>query len=586
MFLKQSSVREGGKLIILLLSLTRTMEPHRPAVPHRPTGDEIATPQLPPKPKPMPRVFLPHDEEEAQDRAPPTQLPPTPSIPSRDEYTPPLPPRLSDLPTKPQPVHSKVAGEQTSSPPDSTQYQSPPLPSQFPLSPPPCGTLPRSHRPGANAPSSQLKNHRVRYSSLPTMVSDEQYLPSAKELQQLVQTTGAAVENKRAHESAAPGKGEAFSIETLVTSYANLLPTRVKVEQGYFDFERNFGVTTGEIYNLHFIKKVKSVSVLDTLSQRHTLPLNASVEYCLLHNPDADEERARTGHTYRTVGDIMALKALPTVVRAKTAYRAGDPSSSVDELELLIVLQVTKKHKFLRNRVLSVYSVTCATKKMLSEECEGNFTTDPYGTKLFLPEILQHIENPFPVPALLFISPDVTHNIPIHLFDELLLLEGLVEIKSVIATTACALPNDPSSGTLIEFPVTLPFTVTLLDSTSASLQDRTRDIIDVFDPSSVNTCAISVDPRKGHERLGLVVEVPQYEPLFTTGDGSIIYDELTREDSEDVGHVCINEQPQPGGSLGTIPRQMGPVPGTDSERISLLELQIEVRNLWCWVVVL
>lgn len=326
----------------------------------------------------------------------------------------------------------------------------------------------------------------------------------------------------------------AFSVDKFTTSYSHLLPTRVRVEQGYFDFERNFGVTTGEVYNMHFIKKVRSVSLLDSHSQRHILPLNASVEYSILHDPDGDQERARAGYLYRRAGDIMALKMLPTVVRAKNAYQGGDPTSSVDAYEMLIVLQVTKKHKFMRNRVLSVYSVTHSRKKTLSEECEGNFSTDPYGTKLFLPEILSHLANPFPATALMFISPDVTHSIPLHLFDEPLVLEGLVESRSVIAT-ACDLqkPSSPSSaslqvGNLIEFPVSLPFTVTLLDwereeeggsddSSSTSLVSRTRHIIDGFDPSKVSTCAISVEARRGHELLGLEVEVPHYQPLSIGG---------------------------------------------------------------------
>lgn len=389
------------------------------------------------------------------------------------------------------------------------------------------------------------------------------------------------------------GDGGAFSIDNFVTSYAHLLPTRVRVAQGYFDFERNFGVTTGEVYNLHFIKKTKSVSISDTMSQNYTLPLNASVEYSLLHNPDGDLERARAGYTYRTAGDIMALKTLPTVVRTRSAYKGGDSSSSVEEFEVFVILGITKKHRFLRSRILSVYSITNSVKKMLAEECEGNFSTDPYGTKLFLPEILQHILNPFPANALMFVSPDIAHNLPMHLFDELLVLEDLVESKSIIATV-CDLHNPSCAENLIEFPVSLPCTVTFLDDSSdgSSLYDCTKIIIDDFDPSKVNTCAISVDPRKGKEKFGIEVEIPLYQSLSGWNLPEVCLDEesgnyqlLTKEtfsDGAEGGGEAVHPESQTGAVTDCTIQcetkaayEMVETHSADSERISALEQQLK-----------
>ena len=176
-----------------------------------------------------------------------------------------------------------------------------------------------------------------------------------------------------------------------------------------------------------------------------------------------------------------------------------------------------------------------------------------------------------------------------------------MESKSVIAT-ACDLPNAPTSGNLIEFPITLPFTVTLLDEmsdgSSAYLYDCTRTIIDDFDPSKVSTCAISVDPRRGHEKLGLKVEVPLYqslsdENLFGTyhqvaveEEGGEVYALLTREGIEPaamggrgadtgaqakVGTDCSGQESRSQKNGRTAS-------SVDAERISTLELRLEVRR--------
>ncbi|KAL5506589.1 hypothetical protein EMCRGX_G008268 [Ephydatia muelleri] len=530
------------------------MDNQPPNLPPRRIGsaEDKALPPLHPKPKASNSSFFPRDQDAHEPAAIPssrraTCRSPSPQQPQRKafheaslsllreappltEEAPPLPADAPPIPPKPTPSHIRYPSTEHFTPGYQNVGSSQPSPILSPSSveshttSTPTLLLPLK----TDTSSLSRRKSRERHTSLPVSMDDEWRPAMPSREPHILSQDNIAERGTRLSIELPPGKDSAFSIDKFTTSYAHLLPTRVIVEQGYFDFERNFGVTTGEVYNLHFIKKVKSVSVSDSNSQRHVLPLNACVEYCLLHDPDGDRERARAGYTYRRAGDIMALKTLPAVVRAKSAYRGGDAASSVEALEMLVVLQVAKKHKFMRNRVLSVFSLTNSTKKALSEECEGNFSTDPYGTKLFLPEIIQHLPNAFPTTALMFVSPDVTHNIPLHLFDEFLVLEGLVESRSIIATT-CDLPNSSSPSqcvrNLIEFPVSLPITVTLLDeeeeeegggsddSSASSLFSRTRNIIEGFDPSKVSTYAISVEARKGHEMLGLEVEAPHYQAL-------------------------------------------------------------------------
>ena len=69
-------------------------------------------------------------------------------------------------------------------------------------------------------------------------------------------------------------------------------------------------------------------------------------------------------------------------------------------------LQVHKS-KYKHKKSLRVYSVTSKMEKILPEECCGEFTTEPYHTRVLVGDLLEHSPDPMPCGALLYLNADV-----------------------------------------------------------------------------------------------------------------------------------------------------------------------------------
>ena len=338
---------------------------------------------------------------------------------------------------------------------------------------------------------------------------------------------------------------ERLTLSELIARYSQSFPLRVRVVKGFLgeQGEQN-AIASGEVYNIHFVKRTNAVKIKDHDDRNtYTVPFNSAARFGII----CERNDGSQPMTFETVGDIMAAVPLPKVVCAKRAYRGSDNKSSVKKDEVLVIQGVQKGRFGLGKNTLKVSSVNTWEEKILQRECVGHFTTDPYCTQLYLPEILSNVKCPLPLMAKMYLDVEGEEAFPEYLISEpVKLAEQLME-RSLVATPVDeegdtddmkALPN-----TLVELPTSLDIEVVIVRSKAkeaAKLYESTEILFAKFDPSLLKTCVdVSSDDvyaaeshlrtsiREGHEKEGLVIERPKYQPLI----------ESRVDEHEDYEHV-------------------------------------------------
>ena len=87
------------------------------------------------------------------------------------------------------------------------------------------------------------------------------------------------------------------------------------------------------------------------------------------------------------------------------AYEGNDTRSSVRENEILVIQQALKS-MFRGKRGIKVFSLQTKTEKVLPEECDAGFSTNPSLVRLHPSDIIEHIANPFPAYAVMYPSAE------------------------------------------------------------------------------------------------------------------------------------------------------------------------------------
>ena len=157
------------------------------------------------------------------------------------------------------------------------------------------------------------------------------------------------------------------------------------------------------------------------------------------------------------MSDVLANKKLPRAIRAGQAWKGSGPDSSVDANELLLVRGTKTK---LKTKYLKVFSPAANKKKVLPEHCIGRFSTRPYDVRVYLPEIVHHLKDPFPLQAVLFINSETAQDIPVFLMSSIITLKSQSVDTSLIATST--LNDDISKGQIVDIPFDLDIEVSIV----------------------------------------------------------------------------------------------------------------------------
>ena len=196
-----------------------------------------------------------------------------------------------------------------------------------------------------------------------------------------------------------------MSLEKALKKYNHHFPLRLKVMEGYCSEDSEHNLSTNDIYDIHFVKQTRVITLKDGNGFMHHIPLASSMMFGLVYNPNNNLNEALAGHQFEKCSDIMAAEIMPQVVCATIQVESTEENHSLAKNEVIVVKNI-QKPKLRGRRCLKVFSLLTHTEKVLPEECIGMFTTKPSLIQLHLPQIVQSISKPFPTQAVLYVNPD------------------------------------------------------------------------------------------------------------------------------------------------------------------------------------
>ena len=369
---------------------------------------------------------------------------------------------------------------------------------------------------------------------------------------------------------------KAMTLSELSKKYSKFFPLKIQITEGHYGTSCKNTISTDDRLNVHFKKRTKEV-VIQYYGQDYTVPLSSAIKFGLVFDPSNNETQAMEGHTFRRVVDLMSVQPLPKLVLVMSGCFCSN-GVSIDRDELLVVLKIQRK--LLRGkRMLKVFSLQTMSKKMLPEECIGNFSTRPLCLQIYLSQLLEYVPNAFPCKAMMYIDKDDgdfegmnEEGLPIHMFSWPVIVKEPIKQKSLVASSESTqqLVDIPLHGSIAAVKAEI---VPLHSSDEIDeLFTNTQKFLDQFDPTKVDmyreTTSESVSEtqtalykivRNSRKCLGVDVVTPlaikklkKGTPVLTrhttlASTGEHIYEKITHgEESEEeyaeVEQVVIRPQ--------------------------------------------
>ena len=323
-----------------------------------------------------------------------------------------------------------------------------------------------------------------------------------------------------------PSPNPSFILSEFVDKFWNDLPLQIQVEAGYFGETSRQTISALDSFYVYCVKRSKVVMARAQVGSSFTIPLNSAVQFCLLYDPNSNQDQALKGFTFEKVSDVMAIDTLPRVICATRAWDGQNESSSVRSGEVLVVKKISKPWKLRGKRCLKVVSMSNYQVKRLPENCTGQFSTYPELLPLYLSEIVEHISNALPCKAVVYASSSSA----IQHVKELLAHLASPTITLLYASTEITLVASVAGQdtkihetALMDIPIELPgVEVSVVESPMRvmnELRQVTKSIVDQFDPSQIqifknsgSQATIEMESifhtsvRKGFEKIGVELE--------------------------------------------------------------------------------
>ena len=336
---------------------------------------------------------------------------------------------------------------------------------------------------------------------------------------------------------------ERMLLPEFVKKYSQSFPLHIKVLKGYCGPSSRLTISTSDTYNIHFIKHTKVVAIKDAHNTPYSIPLNSAIEFGMVYDPNNNHSEAVNGLTFGKVSEIIGLPIPPKVFCALEAFQGEDEKKMFDD-EILVVKQVLKS-RFKSKRALKVYSLLTQSEKLLQEDCSGQFTTQPYMVRMHLPEMIEHVINPFPHQAIIFFGAEVYQNPEMEVQVQDLASSVLSKVitmchcmteTSLIASSLVTNKRqrpycdcDAEGADLFDIPVNdenlAGIEVAVLtpntEEETEQLYDDTRSIVEQFNPTRVRSCKDTGSEysftaqslfysvvRPGCEKMGVEIDTP------------------------------------------------------------------------------
>ena len=249
--------------------------------------------------------------------------------------------------------------------------------------------------------------------------------------------------------------GESMTLTQLANTHTSRFPLRIHLLDGYYGNTTRFTLSSSDIFDVHFAKRTQVVNVRDSIGTDYSVPLNSAIQFGVVyHQPvrHPDPKIPPPQMVYKTVEDLMSLDPLPKLVCATSKWSKGQVKSDVEEGELLIVKGSYKK-TIRKTKSLKCYSLKTESRKLLPEQCVGNFSVEPEQTKLHVYEFATKLKGILPCKAMMFLYQDskynssVYNNVPRNLFQKPIMVRSVMSEISLTATSVTDIPTGLNSNT-------------------------------------------------------------------------------------------------------------------------------------------
>ncbi len=199
-----------------------------------------------------------------------------------------------------------------------------------------------------------------------------------------------------------------ISLQQFSSEYAHQLPQQIKVTKGVYGDDENSTISCEDEYSVHFVVHRELVRVEDPKNAEvFSIPVNSSIKFGFLYNPNNSEREALRGFVFPKVADIlnMGIHKLPRLVCTMLSCESPNTKTSLQEGEVLLLRGAFSTDS---GRKLRVYSFIEHAEKCIDESTAGHFATKPYHVRLFLTDILKYIPSPIPAALVSFPSQQTT----------------------------------------------------------------------------------------------------------------------------------------------------------------------------------
>ena len=199
-----------------------------------------------------------------------------------------------------------------------------------------------------------------------------------------------------------------LSFEDLIKHYQKSFPLRVYITNGYLGATSRLTISTGDMYNIHFLKRTKVMLFKDSHDTPYSIPLNSAIEFGLLYRPKQGRKPSEieTGVIFSSITDLLSQPETPRVVVVLKSWQSSDGKTSVVTNEVLFVKGMQRS--LFGKKGVKVFSQTTKSDKFLSEECSTHFSTQPSLCRLHITDIMDHIKQPKGEKCILFLNSQVS----------------------------------------------------------------------------------------------------------------------------------------------------------------------------------
>ena len=175
----------------------------------------------------------------------------------------------------------------------------------------------------------------------------------------------------------------------IINKFASDIPFRLSVCESMYGEN---SLLAGELLNVHCLKETTVVYGVCTYSDRKLIiPVNSSIQCSVMYDP---VDIAEIEFSFPTTHHLFQSRPLPQVVAVEEIFAGKKKASSFVKGEVLVLKE------FNGRKQLKCVSIPSNKLKVLHESIKLSVTTDLSKIKLYLSEVVQHLN--FPVKVKLF----------------------------------------------------------------------------------------------------------------------------------------------------------------------------------------